>query len=471
MKYIIGIDNGTQSAKALIFDVKGNVLAEGKKALRPMITPNLGAVLHPDDDLWDSICMAGKELMKNFKGDIKDIVGIGLCTIRCCKAYLKEDGMLAEPVMSWMDKRAYAPYENENKDVKYLTTSSGYITKRLTDKFIDSVSANYQYQWPIDQKTWQWSKDPEVYKSFNMSRDMMLDLVMPGEILGYVTKKAAEQSGLPEGLPVVATANDKGAEALGAGLFTDDTLLVSLGTYICSMIIGHHGIKETANYFTNFSCMPNVFLYESGGIRRGMWTVSWFKNLLGFDEEKLGMSVEAYLDKEAKNAPAGSDGLMTILDWLAPGNQPHKKGIMLGFDGRHTRAHMFRSIIEAIALTMYNHAVAMKKDLNTEYKKVIISGGGSNSPIMMQSFADIFGVPVARNVVNGAAGLGSAICAAVATGVYPDFKTAIDNMVQIRDRFEPIEQNHKMFAKMNEIYKTIPKDTDEILKKSYEIFG
>ena len=66
--------------------------------------------MHPDDDLWESIVAASREAMTKFPGDPADIVGVGLCTIRCCKAFLKADGTLLEPVMSWMDARAYQPY-------------------------------------------------------------------------------------------------------------------------------------------------------------------------------------------------------------------------------------------------------------------------------------------------------------------------------------------------------------------------
>ena len=94
-KYIIGIDEGSQSAKITIFDVKGNIVCEDKEPLRPYNLPQPGYVEHPDDDWWDAICKASKKCMAKFQGNVEDIVGIGLCTIRCCRAYLKKDGTLA----------------------------------------------------------------------------------------------------------------------------------------------------------------------------------------------------------------------------------------------------------------------------------------------------------------------------------------------------------------------------------------
>ena len=94
-KYLIGIDGGTQSSKVVVYDLKGNVVCEGRRTLLPMEHPEPGVAVHPDDDLWESIVAASREAMTKFPGDPADIIGVGLCTIRCCKAFLKADGTLA----------------------------------------------------------------------------------------------------------------------------------------------------------------------------------------------------------------------------------------------------------------------------------------------------------------------------------------------------------------------------------------
>ncbi|MEW5784308.1 MAG: FGGY family carbohydrate kinase [Bacillota bacterium] len=473
-KYIIGIDGGSQSSKVVIFDLEGNVICEGRQDLRAMSLPGPGVVEHPDDDLWDSLTAASKQAMRRFTGNVKDIIGLGLCTIRCCRVLLKEDGSLASPVISWMDLRLSRPYEHLDPQVKYVTTTTGYMTHRLTGEFSDTV-ANYEGQWPIDKDTWQWSDNPEIFKQYNIPREMLFNLLLPGTIAGYVTEKAAEATGIPAGIPVIATANDKAVEALGAGLLPGNTALVSLGTYITSMVYGHKVVKEAAHFFTNLASMPHHYLYESTGIRRGMWTISWMKDLLG-DEvalkaRALGIPAEVYLNNEGEKVPPGSDGLMTVLDWLARPETPYKKGLMIGFDVRHTGGHMFRSILEGIALTMKNHADAMCAELGIKLKELIISGGGSNGDLFMQIFADVFGIPTTRNAVNGSASLGAAICAAVATGIHDGYVTAIEKMVKIRDRFLPDKANTALYRRMNdEVYKDITVYTDEILKKSYPIF-
>ena len=141
-KYIIGIDGGSQSTKVVMYDLEGNVVCEGKGLLQPMHTPDADTAEHPDDDLWASLCFASHDLMSQFAGNKEDIVGIGLGSIRCCRALLKADGTPAAPLISWQDARVTRPYEHTNPDVAYVTSFSGYLTHRLTGEFKDNI-ANY----------------------------------------------------------------------------------------------------------------------------------------------------------------------------------------------------------------------------------------------------------------------------------------------------------------------------------------
>jgi len=472
--YLIGIDNGSQSSKVTIFDEHGVVVCEGRQALRPNETPRPGVVEHPEDDLWTSIGEASRRAMALFTGDPADIVGVGLCTIRFCRALLKADGSLAQPVMSWMDARVSRPYEPAGDGVRYVTTSSGYISHRFTGQLKDTA-ANYQGMWPIDTTTWQWQQDDAELARCGIPREMLFDLVMPGDTIGHVTARAARHTGIPQGLPVVATANDKAVEALGCGLRSSEALLVSLGTYIAGMTLGEHNILDASHFWTNFACRPNEYLYESFGIRRGMWTVSWLRELLGEEAvagaKAAGLTVDDYLNAEAAKVPAGCDGLMTVLDWLAPTEAPYRKGSILGFDGRQGRFHIYRSILEAIALTIYRCATQMRQELGVDFRHTIISGGGSNSDLMLQIFADVFGIPAVRTEVNNAAGLGSAMCAAVGLGVYGSFDEAIDKMVTVGSTFEPDPRNRTVYQELDAVYREIPRHTDDVFKKSYEIFG
>jgi len=473
-QYVIGVDCGTQSAKVVAYDASGRSVAEGRRELRPMSRPRHGVAVHPDDDVWESVAAACRDAVTALPDDA-DIAAIGLCGIRCCKAFLHADGSLAEPLISWMDDRAYEPYRPDDPTVAYTTTCSGYLAHRFTSELRDTAANNILLQWPIDTDTWEWSDDASLYERFNVTREMLAELQLPGEVIGPVTPEAAAATGLPAGTPVVETANDKAVEALGAGTLGERTALVSLGTYIAAMAHGTANHKDPTAFWTNFASLPHRYLYESHGIRRGMWTLTWFLDLLGEElaakAAASGRTREQYVEAEAIGVPAGSDGLMTVLDWLAPTEMPFRKGVMLGFDARHTRGRVYRSILEAIALTMKHHVDAMCAELGIALDEIVVSGGGASSPLFMQVFADAFGLPASRGVEGGGAALGAAMCAAAAAGLYPSIEAAATAMAGDRETFAPDPASAEIYARMNEsVYQAIRGATDPLLERSFPIF-
>ncbi|WP_426185840.1 FGGY-family carbohydrate kinase [Microbacterium sp. TWP3-1-2b2] len=455
-RYVVAIDGGSQSTKVLVVDETGTIHASAQRRLRPTESPSPGHVVHPDDDLWDSIVEACREALGRFEGDRRHIVGVGLCTIRFCRALLDAAGALVEPVLSWMDERVSRPHEQDER-VRYVTTSSGYLTHRLTGERRDSVG-NQQGMWPVDQKRWRWSDDPVAYERTGMRAEQLFDLVLPGELLGQVTSDAAAATGLPVGLAVYATANDKAVEALGSGLRDEGTALLSLGTYVAAMTVGRDANATDDRYWTNFAAEPGRYLYESDGIRRGMWTVSWWRDLLdggqGITDDELNV--------EASSIAPGSDGLFAVLDWLAPGGAAHRRGALLGFDGRQGRFHVHRAILEGIALTMRGHVDAMEAALGHRFESVIVSGGGSRADLMMRILAAVFERPVRRNRLTDAAGMGAAISAFVGAGVHASWSESVAATVHGADSFAPEPEWVLAYRPVRESYALLPRHLDPL---------
>ena len=250
-------------------------------------------------------------------------------------------------------------------------------------------------------------------------------------------------------------------------------MLLSLGTYIAAMTIGSSSSSADGSYWANFAARPGTYLYESTGIRRGMWTVSWYRTLLeGPDggEPAAGTArletahLEDGLNAAASELAPGSNGLLTIPDWLAPGQAPWRRGALLGFDGSQGRAHIYRSILEGIALTMANNTAAMEHALGRRLSPVLVSGGGSRSDLMMQIVADVYGRPARRTTVNDAAGLGAAICAAVGHGIYPGWDQATAAMVRPGQQFTPDPRAVRAYQQINQVYATLTSHTDPLFR-------
>lgn len=471
-RFILAIDGGSQSTKVSILDAAGTVHASARAPLRPYeLGPGARAV-HPGDDLWDSLVTACRSALASFAGDASDIVAIGLCGIRFCRALLDDRGRLTEPVLSWMDARVSRPLSDIDPRVATVTSAGGYLTVRMTGSRRD-CAASYQGMWPIDPVTRGWSSAPAEFLRTGMPVDLLPELVDPGELLGHVTAAAAAATGLVEGCPVFATGNDKAVEALGCGLVDERTVLLSLGTYIATMTVGTHAAGDDDRYWVNAAALPGRYLYESGGIRRGMWTSSWLRQLVTagvpgpVDED----AVQAWLEDGAQRVPAGCGGLMTIPDWLAPGHAPHRRGAIVGLDGSHGAHHLYRSILEGIVLTMRGHAEAMEAALNWPMERLVVSGGGSRSDLMMQIVADVFGRPAERAGMSDAAGLGAAICAAVGSHLHPTFEAAMAAMIRRGPTFQPHPENRRRYEDVLAVYAALPELTDPMFRRLGDLPG
>ena len=462
-RFVIGVDVGTQSAKVLIFAGTGEVVAEGHQSLRPLEIPSPNRAVHPDDDLWDGTVAAFRAAVAAFTAaghDVADIEAVGICIIRCCRALLRADGSLAHPVINWMDERLDHPHAHEAQygEVSHVTTSSGYIGLKLTGERVDTC-ANLIGWWPIDDLTLDWSDDAELWKACRLERDQVFDLVKPGEPIGGLTAAVAAELGLPEGLPVIATAHDKAVEALGSGALDPGIGLVSLGTYIAAMTHGPRHVPDADAFWTFQASLPGHYLYECWGVRRGMWSVSWFR-----DEFGAG-ATEDELNAEAAEVAPGSDGLLTIHDWAAPPHAPFRKGAMIGFDGRHTRAHVYRSILEGIALRLKTHMDPMAAELDQPFTHLIVSGGGANSDVMMQILADVHGVPASRNRLRSSAAIGCAVNAGMYAGIWSTPAEATELLVERDDTFEPIPEHVERYARLARIEASIHDHLDPVTRE------
>ncbi len=461
--YFLAIDGGSQSTKVSVIDASGTVHASSRVALRPYDLGPGGRAVHPDDDLWDSLAAAVREALASFAGEADDVVAVGLCGIRSCRALLDAEGLLTEPVLSWMDARVPRPLGEVDGRVATVTSAGGYLATRLTGERRDS-SASYHRTWPIDLTTRQWSTDPAEVERTGMPAALLPSLVDPGGLLGHVTDHAAEHTGIPAGLPVYATGNDKAVEALGCGLVAPGTVLLSLGTFIAAMTVGDDPAATDDSYWANAAAVPGQVLYESHGIRRGMWTVSWLRDLVSAAAPGLvdPAAVAAWIDEGAREVPPGCGGLLTVPDWLAPADAPHRRGAILGFDGSHGPHHLHRSILEGIVMTMRGHVEAMEAALGRSGSPLVVSGGGARSDLMVQIVADVFGRSVERAGNPDAAGLGAAICAAVGHGTYPGFDEAVAAMTRPADRFEPAPAAQAAYDRVVAAYSQLSQFTDPL---------
>jgi len=263
---ILAIDHGTQSVRALLFDPQGNILAKSKVPLQAYISPHPGWAEQDPNYYWKSLCEACRTLWRITDIAKESIAGVALTTQRATMVNVDAQGEPLRPAIVWLDQRqvdgeppvgglwgllfkiagmsetvTYLQAEAEAnwirrhqpeiwaKTHKYLLLS-GFLTHKLTGRFADSVGSQVGYI-PFDYKALTWSKKWDwKWRAVPMNPDLLPEIVPPAAQLGTITRQAAEATGIPEGLPLIAAAADKACEVIGAGALQPHIGCLSYGT-------------------------------------------------------------------------------------------------------------------------------------------------------------------------------------------------------------------------------------------------
>jgi len=503
---LLAIDNGTQSVRALIFDLKGTLIAKSRVAIEPYYSTEPGYAEQDPEVYWNAVCLACQQLWSMPGVDKNAVAGVGLTTQRSTLINVDKAGVPLRPAIHWLDQRrtpgqkpldglwgtlfklagmsetvAYMQSEAEANWVrvnqpeiwkathKFLLLS-GYITHKLVNRYVDSVGCQVGYI-PFDYKKMTWcGKSDWKWQAVPMDIALLPDLVLPTGLLGEITPEAAAATGIPVGLPLIAAAADKACEVVGAGCVDPRIACLSYGT-TATINITLEKYTEVIPLIPPYpSAVPNSYSLETQSYR-GYWMVSWFKREFGMNEERLaverGVETEELFDDLVNSVPAGSRGLMLQPYW-SPGLKvpgPEAKGAIIGFGDVHTRAYMYRSILEGLAYALREGMERTAKRTHIPVTQIRVAGGGSQSEAAMQLTADIFGLPTCRPHVYEASGLGAAMDVAVGLKLHPNFEVAVKEMTHQGKAFEPIAANHLMY---NELYNRVYCKMYERLQPLYD---
>jgi sugar (pentulose or hexulose) kinase len=206
--------------------------------------------------------------------------------------------------------------------------------------------------------------------------------------------------------------------------------------------------------------------------------VNWFKQEFGQREkviaQRKGIEPEELFDELVHQVPPGALGL-TLQPYWSPGVRvpgPEAKGAVIGFGDVHTRAHVYRAILEGLAYALREGKERTERRSKVPVTELRVAGGGSQSDAAMQLTADIFGLPTARPHVYEASGLGAAIDAAVGLGLHPNFETAVREMTHTGDAFEPNPETREVYDGLyHRVYKRMYKRLKPLYDEIREITG
>ena len=476
--YLLAIDNGTQSVRALLFDLQGNLVDKAQVTIASYQSPQPGWMENDSEAFWQALCDACQRLWAVTSVPKSAIAGVVITTQRGTTIALDKQGQPLRPAMIWLDQRRadqlpklagwwdaafraigmretvrffqreaeanwIAQHQPElwAKTDKYLLLS-GYLNYRFTGRFVDSVASQVGYI-PFDYKKGCWAaKHDWKWQAMPITAAMLPELVPAGTTIGQVSTQAALATGIPQGLSVIAGAADKACEVIGAGCLTPEIACLSYGTAATINTTTARYLEATRFIPPYQAAVPGHYNTEIQ-ITRGFWMVSWFKAQFGLHEQQLaqqrGVAPESLFDELVNTVPPGSLGLMLQPFWnpgiKVPG--PEAKGAVIGFGDVHTRAHLYRAILEGLAYALREGKERIEKRGGQRITRVRVSGGGSQSDAAMQITANVFNLPCERPHLYETSGLGAAILAAVGLKLHPDFATAVREMTRIGQVFEP----------------------------------
>lgn len=491
---LLAIDCGTQSIRALVFNPKGELLQKSRVVIEPYFSTAPGLAEQDPQVFWDALCQACQELWKQSDVDKQSIAAVALTTQRSTVVNLDKNGKALRPAIVWLDQRraqeipqikgfwaAAFTLAGANPTVEYLQREceanwishnepeiwektykyvylSGYLTYLLTNRFVDSVGCQVGYM-PFDYKKQNWAAKSNWYwQALNIQREKLADLIEVGQPLGEITQAASRATGIPAGLPLIASAADKACEVLGAGTLEPNIACLSYGT-TATINTTHRKYLEAIPLIPPYpAAVPHLYNLEIQ-IYRGYWMVSWFKHEFGLREQHLadeqGTEPEDLFNELVESVPPGSQGLVLQPYW-SPGLRnpgPEARGAIIGFSDVHTRAHLYRAILEGLAYALREGKERTEKRSKIPIDQIRIAGGGSQSDAAMQLTADIFGLPVSRPHLYEASGLGAAINAAVGIGLHKDYSSALKAMTRLGETFMPDHDVHTIYNQLyHEVY-------------------
>ncbi|MFT7409521.1 MAG: sugar (pentulose or hexulose) kinase [Oleispira sp.] len=512
-QYVLAIDNGTQSIRALVFDEQGNEVAKSKVDLEAYFSNNPGWAEQDADYYWKSLGQACQNLWAQGLVKPEQIKGVSLTTQRYTMINLDADKKPLRPAIVWMDQRraevkkplsgiwgflikalgltnVIAELRAKARDnwikqeqpeiwqnTRHYISLSSYLTFKLTGQMKDSTGSTMGYL-PYDYRKQRWAKKSDLkWKLLAATRDMMPELVKPGELLGEITSQASVFTSLPEGLKMIASASDKACEVLGSGGVQPHIGCLSYGT-TATINTSTKKYVETIPFIPPYSAaMPGVYNTEMM-VYRGFWMVSWFKNEFAQAEQRkakeLGIETEQLFDELLNQVPAGSMGLMMQPYW-SPGVRqpgPEGKGALIGFGDVHKRAHVYRAILEGLAYELRSGKEQIERRSGTNITRLRVSGGGSQSDAAMQLTADIFGMTAERPHTFEASGLGAAINCFVGLGIHADYEIAVEKMTRLGDVFEPDFQTVQLYDRLyKEVYLKMYKRMQPLYRAIQDITG
>jgi sugar (pentulose or hexulose) kinase len=505
MVLLLGLDIGTTSVKAGLFDLSGQCRGFARKDYK-LQTPNVDYVELDAEIYWSATCHVIQQVLSVDESLSSEIAAIGVSSQGETVIPVNRDGFPIYPALVWLDNRA----QNESQqlsdqlgNVSYRHTGipdinptwtackiawlkhnlpdifqatykfllvQDFIVHRLTTKYItEGAIACTTLLYDIVEHQW-WA---QALEAIGIETSKLPEILTPGSVAGSLTREAANVLGLPSGIPVVLGGMDQATGAVGAGNVIPDMISETTGGALAIQVtvprpdIDPSGHVPVYVHSVNgkYLCVP---VCDTGGM-----ALQWFRDTFGKTESQLankeGTDVYDLLTNLASEVPSGSDGLLMLphlTGAFSPEYNPYARGVFYGFTLFHHKGHFTRAVLEAVAY-MLRRNIELISRVGIQAKEIRSTGGGAASRLWRQIKADVCQLPVLTLQYNDTAVLGDALIAAKAINLFATLEEGVQAMVSTAERVDPIPENVSLYEKAYQNYCQLNDALDPLFRRHF----
>jgi xylulokinase len=479
-QYLLGIDIGTTATKVVVIHPGGQIVKSLSKPVE-LFSSKPGWAEEDPRQWWSNVQTLIPELLHAANIRAEQIAAVGVSGMVPALVLLDREGNPLRNSIQQNDARAVEEIETLKRQIdeswalhetgSIITQQSiapklmwirrhepeifgktasicgsyDYITRCLTGHRTPSVEANWAlesglYRWRIRR----WSD--EVCRAAGVPTAWLGQVHRSGEVVGTVG--GDHRTGLPDGTPVIAGTADHVASAFSAGLVQDGDLLIKLGGAGDILMCARTPVTDRRLYL-DFHLAPDLYL-PNGCMAASGSVIKWFRNeLAGGDALEL-------LDREAKAAGPGADGLVALPYFLGektPIHDPQARGMFVGLHLGHRRGHLFRALLEGIGFG-FRHHIDIFRELGLKPKRVRITNGGSRSRVWRQIVADITGLTLESIIDHPGSSLGAAFAAGIGAGLFGDWNE-IEKFIKVEETIVPDPGNRDLYRELYKVYRSV----------------
>ncbi len=484
--HLLGIDLGAGSLKATIIRRDGSLAGEGSHGYATS-TPQFGWSEQNPADWHAALCRAVPAAIAAAGIRPQEIAGIGVSGGAHIPVLADAQDRVIRPAIMWSDQRsaeeARALHEQAGEQiirtslnrvnptwtlamlkwlqrhepaaarrVKRLYISKDWLRSRLTGgwetDYSDVIGALM-----ADDRTKTWS--PELCALIGWPMETLPPVVRPSDVVGTVSVRAAKETGLAAGTPVVCGSNDTTVEFFGVGAIEPGIGAIKIATSaVLFLAVAGPSVHPPV------SCYPHIvegLYYTATGTNSCASAHRWLRDRMFLPDgasEEQGRAAFAEMDRLAGTIAPGSEGLIFhpyLLGERAPYWDPLLRGDFIGMTMRHGKAHFARALYEGIAYSIRD-LLRGAEEAGLSFGVIKLMGGGARSATWRQIIADVTGLAIERPG-NGDASFGAALVAGLGVGFYADPRAAVKECVTVLDRCEPDGGRGALYERMFAVYR------------------